>query len=416
MPAVQASGSSNAPLGQGAGRTEPGFAPAFRHVSQWGAAFLLPLFVVVCVGVANYRAGPDARAVADVAGLGVIAILGFHQLLARGTTARQSGELRRLNQEIHALRVDNDALGRANRELERRTTAGGLAAPAAIGLGPAGCTAHDAPRDRHGAVPPAVATRLDRAIAGDELILHYQPQIDLRTSEVYGVEALVRWNHPVEGLIPPDRFISTAEQTGAIVPLTAWVLEKALSQSRAWREAGIDLIMSVNISRQNLRDPELCRTVSSALTRHEVPSDRLCLELTESIVMADVEEALRVLRSLSSLGVHLSIDDFGTGYSSLSYLSRLPVEELKIDRSFVQRMATDPNDATIVASTIGLGRSLGLRVVTEGVENADTLALLGTLDCDAAQGFHFARPLPPQDFDRWLLAPDAPAIGPGPRD
>ncbi len=267
-----------------------------------------------------------------------------------------------------------------------------------------GHVAYDPAHDGHDATRLALVADLRQALDRDELAVHYQPKVDIHTGRVVGVEALVRWPHPAHGLLPPDRFIPLAEQTGLIVPLTAWVLDAALRQCRAWERTGLALEVAVNLSLRNLRDPQLCATVEGALRRHGVPAARLCLELTESVVMADAEGTRATLARLAGLGVRLAIDDFGTGYSSLSYLSLLPVHELKIDRSFVRHMATRAADATIVASTIGLGHSLGLSVVTEGVEDARTWALLGRLGGDIGQGYYVSRPLPADDLTRWVAA------------
>jgi len=267
------------------------------------------------------------------------------------------------------------------------------------GLGP---TVYDPTHDGHDATRLGLVGDLRQAIAAGAFTLHYQPKVALDSGRVCGVEALVRWPHPEHGLIPPDRFIPLAEQTGLIVPLTAWVLDEALRQGAAWAASGLEVAMAVNLSLRNLRDPQLCATVAAALARHAVSPGRLCLELTESVVMADVEGTQAVLERLAASGVRLAIDDFGTGYSSLAYLSRLPVDELKIDRSFVQRMAGTPQDQTIVASTIGLGHSLGLSIVTEGVEDAQTWALLGQMGSDEAQGYYLARPLPAPEAEVWL--------------
>ncbi len=248
----------------------------------------------------------------------------------------------------------------------------------------------------------ALIADLHRAIDEGALALHYQPKADLASGRGCGVEALARWPHPDHGLIPPDRFIPLAEQTGLIVPLTAWVLGAALRQCRAWADAGLAVEVAVNLSLRNLRDPDLYPTVANLLRRHGVPPTRLCLELTESVVMADVEGTQATLARLAALGVRLAIDDFGTGYSSLAYLSRLPVDELKIDRSFARRLTTEATNQTIVASTIGLGHSLGLRVVAEGIEDAQTWALLGRLGCDVGQGYYIARPLAADEAGAWL--------------
>jgi predicted signal transduction protein with EAL and GGDEF domain len=265
-----------------------------------------------------------------------------------------------------------------------------------------GCAVYDALTDTHSPTVLALTADLHQAIAEDQLVLHYQPQLLLQTQHVYGVEVLVRWAHPVHGLIPPDKFIPLAERTGAIIPLTAWVLDRALRQCRAWLDAGIDLSISVNISLRNLRDPELCQTLETALARYEVAPERLCLELTESMIMTDVAAAKVVLQRLAALGIRLSIDDFGTGYSSLAYIAHLPVTEVKIDRSFVQHLTTDESDAIVVASTIGLGRSLGLHSVIEGVEDAVTCDLLRAWHGDAVQGYFFSRPLPARELETWL--------------
>ena len=250
----------------------------------------------------------------------------------------------------------------------------------------------------------ALVADLRAAIQDGALILHYQPKVAIRTGKVCGVEVLVRWPHPTYGLLPPARFIPLAEQTGLIMPLTTWVIEAALGQCHAWHEAGLIVDVAVNISLSSLRDPDLCSTVERLLRRHAVPPERLCLELTESVIMADVEGTRTVLARLAALGVRLAVDDFGTGYSSLAYLSRLPVQELKIDRSFVQRLASESHDRTIVASTIGLGHSLGLRVVTEGIEDAETWDLLAGLGCDVGQGYYLSRPLPAAEIEAWLRA------------
>jgi len=265
-----------------------------------------------------------------------------------------------------------------------------------------GYAAYNPQLDHQDAARLALVSDLRGAIAAGALVLHYQPKVAVQSRQAHEVEALVRWPHPDHGLIPPDRFIPLAEQTGLIVPLTTWVLREALRQCRVWLDAGLVVQAAVNLSLRNLRDPHLVETVEDALRRHGMPPACLRLELTESVVMIDVEETQATLVRLASLGVRLSIDDFGTGYSSLAYLSRLPVDELKIDRSFARRLTTDASDKTIVASTIGLGHSLGLSVVAEGVEDARTWALLQQLGCDVGQGYHIARPLPAAEATAWL--------------
>jgi EAL domain-containing protein (putative c-di-GMP-specific phosphodiesterase class I) len=203
-------------------------------------------------------------------------------------------------------------------------------------------------------------------------------------------------------VVPPEQFIPLAEEAGLIVPLTHWVLREAIRHCGEWQRRGLPGGVAVNLSMWNVHDPHLPETVSALLRDHAVAPASLRLELTESTIMNDAARALDVLTRLNALGVRVSVDDFGTGYSSLSYLKRLPVDELKIDKSFVRDMVTDSDDAAIVASTIGLGRGLGLRVVAEGVETQDTWDLLAKLGCDVAQGYYLSRPLPADAFAQWL--------------
>jgi diguanylate cyclase (GGDEF)-like protein/PAS domain S-box-containing protein len=245
-------------------------------------------------------------------------------------------------------------------------------------------------------------SELRRAIAAGELRLYYQPKIDLKSRTVSSVEALVRWQHPSRGLIPPDQFIPLAEQTGLIGPLSHWVLEEAMRQCSEWLRAGHKLSVAINLSAWNLRDATLPKTIAAMLEHYRLPPHLLCIELTESGVMTDTHRSLDILGQIFALGVHISIDDFGTGYSSLAYLKQLPIDELKIDRSFVQQMTTNNADATIVRSTINLAHNFGLRVVAEGVEDVTTLELLATLHCDLAQGYYVSRPLPVERLECWL--------------
>jgi diguanylate cyclase (GGDEF)-like protein/PAS domain S-box-containing protein len=245
-------------------------------------------------------------------------------------------------------------------------------------------------------------SELRRAIAVGELRLYYQPKIDMKSRTVSSVEALIRWQHPSRGLIPPDQFIPLAEQTGLIRPLSHWVLEEAARQCSEWLRAGQKLRVAINLSAWNLRDATLPKTIAAMLEHYHLPPYMLCIELTESAVMTDTHRSLDILGQIFALGVHISIDDFGTGYSSLAYLKQLPIDELKIDRSFVQHMTTNNADATIVRSTINLAHSFGLRVVAEGVEDVATLELLATLHCDLAQGYYMSRPLPVEHLERWL--------------
>jgi diguanylate cyclase (GGDEF)-like protein/PAS domain S-box-containing protein len=243
---------------------------------------------------------------------------------------------------------------------------------------------------------------LRSAITRNEFKLYYQPKVEIKTGMVYGVEALIRWQHPAHGFIPPDQFIPLAEQTGLIIPLTRWVLRAALQQCHDWLHQGINLQVAVNLSAWDLRDPSLVSTIRDLLKRYHVPADRLRVELTESAAMIDPDHTLTVLKQLAEVGVSSSIDDFGTGYSSLAYLKRMIANELKIDRSFVLHITEEVADATIVGSTVQMAHSLGLKVVAEGIEDAASAQLLKQLECDIAQGYYFARPLPPQELIRWL--------------
>lgn len=245
-------------------------------------------------------------------------------------------------------------------------------------------------------------TELRLAIEQDQLVLYYQPKISHKTNKVSGVEALVRWQHPTRGLIPPDSFIPLAEQTGLIRPLTAWVLEHAVSQCAKLHDLGMLLTMAVNLSTINLKDPDLPRKITTVLEKYKLESKWLELEITESAVMDDTMQTVKVLAELDALGTRISIDDYGTGYSSLSYFRKLPLDDLKIDKSFVIGMTTNHEDATIVRSTIEMGHELGLRVVAEGVEDRHTWDQLSKLGCDAAQGYYMSRPLAPADLLIWL--------------
>jgi len=220
---------------------------------------------------------------------------------------------------------------------------------------------------------------------------------------VQSVEALLRWNHPTRGLVGPDEFIPLAQQTGLIKPLTLYVLDHALSQCRAWQRAGMTLGVAVNLSVRNLLDAEFPDQVSELLGKWRVDPSLLELEITESTVLSDPVRTKRVLDKLSAMGIALSIDDFGTGYSSLSYLSQLPVNEIKIDRTFVMNMAESDNDAVIVRSTIDLARNLGLHVVAEGVETEQAWDQLSELGCTLAQGYYLSRPVPAAELTDWLM-------------
>jgi EAL domain-containing protein (putative c-di-GMP-specific phosphodiesterase class I)/GGDEF domain-containing protein len=235
---------------------------------------------------------------------------------------------------------------------------------------------------------------LSRAIANDELRLHYQPIVDLTTGSIQGFEALVRWQHPTRGLVPPLEFIPVAEQSGLIVPLTEWVLDEALRQSRAWSDQAVRIRVSVNVGAQTLgASAALAATVERLLGKHGVEPADLCLEITESDVMTDPAHAATVLGQLKALGVRVEIDDFGTGYSSLAYLQKLPVDGIKIDRSFVTLLLHQDHTSAIVRAAIQLSHALGLDAVAEGVEDDAALQLLKDMGCDAAQGYLIARPM-----------------------
>lgn len=265
-----------------------------------------------------------------------------------------------------------------------------------------GFAIYDERDDQHSAERLSLMSELRHAVEHDELTLYYQPKVDLATHAVKYVEALVRWEHPTRGLIPPDEFIPFAEQTGYIKSISRWVAEKAIAQCSRWHALGLDLKVSINVSARDLMQAELPETLDALLHKYKVQPSWLWIEITESAIMDDPNHAIETLDQLHRLGIHLSIDDFGTGYSSLSYLKRMPVDELKIDKSFVMGMADDKGDETIVRSTIDLGHNMGLKVVAEGVENEAVLDHLKLLRCDLAQGYHVSRPLPPEKLEIWL--------------
>ena len=261
---------------------------------------------------------------------------------------------------------------------------------------------YDAETDTYRPERLTLVGELRRAIERRELVLHYQPKATLAEGRVCGVEALVRWQHPERGLVPPDVFIPIAEHTGLIRPLTLFVVEEALRQCRSWRDQGFDLSIAVNVAMRNILDEEFPTELARMLERYDVAPEVLELELTETSVLADPPRAKEILQRLRDTGVRLAVDDFGTGYASLSYLSELPVDEIKIDRSFVIGMDSDEQHARIVRSTIDLGRNLDLTVVAEGVESAAVWSQLLELGCDSAQGYFLARPLPSSELTRWL--------------
>ena len=249
----------------------------------------------------------------------------------------------------------------------------------------------------------SLLTELRAAISEGQLRLYLQPKLSLDTGKVVGAEALVRWQHPQRGLVPPLQFIPFAEKTGFIRQLTLWVFEEAARHWHMLMGEGLLITLSVNLSTRDLLDPELPQKFQALLTQHDVPAEAFCLEITESAIMDDPQRAQATLERLHAMGFSLSIDDFGTGYSSLAYLKKLPVDELKIDQSFVKNMETDGDDAKIVRSTVELAHNLGLSVVAEGVENEAVWLLLRELGCDQAQGYHMGRPMPANAFSEWSV-------------
>jgi EAL domain-containing protein (putative c-di-GMP-specific phosphodiesterase class I) len=240
---------------------------------------------------------------------------------------------------------------------------------------------------------------LRRALELGEFAIHYQPKVNLRTREITGAEALIRWTHPIRGLVSPAQFIPVAEDCGLILPIGNWVLREACKQARAWANAGLPLAtMAVNISAMEFRNELFLKGVFAILSDTGLDPRFLELELTESVLIKRAEYAASVLRTARAAGVQVAVDDFGTGYSSLSYLRKFPIDTLKIDQSFIRQITTAPGDANIVTAIISMGRSLNLRVVAEGVETPQELAFLQAHDCEEAQGYYFSRPVTPQQF------------------
>jgi diguanylate cyclase (GGDEF)-like protein len=261
--------------------------------------------------------------------------------------------------------------------------------------------------DRYSPRRLSLAGSLRQAIADGQIVLYFQPKADLASGRIVGVEALARWQHPELGLIGPMEFVPIAEQTGLIGPLTSHVLDAALGQVKEWRDAGLELSVAVNLSARSFLDTQLVVEIPRLLERWDVDASLLELEITESMLMLDPGRARVTLERLSAIGLSLSVDDFGTGYSSLANLKRLPVDVIKIDKSFVMDMAHDASDAAIVRSTIDLAHNLGLRVVAEGVENQESWRRLREQGCDLAQGFHVSRPLPGEELGRMIAAHEA---------
>ncbi|TIU22921.1 MAG: EAL domain-containing protein, partial [Mesorhizobium sp.] len=248
---------------------------------------------------------------------------------------------------------------------------------------------------------------LRNALVRSEFTLVYQPQVDLRSGQVFAVEALVRWNHPTRGTIPPTAFIPTAEETGLIVPIGDWVLHEACRQAKAWQDAGLPpMTVCVNVSARQFRERNLISRVVNALTESGLEAGYLELEVTESLIMQDIDLAVATMNELQSLGVQISIDDFGTGYSSLSALKTFPVARLKIDKSFINDLAADENDQAVASAVISLGQKLHLRVIAEGVETDDQVAFLRKNNCDEMQGYHFSKPVSASDIEELLRHKD----------
>jgi len=249
---------------------------------------------------------------------------------------------------------------------------------------------------------------LRHAIERQELVLYYQPRVDAQSSRLNGVESLIRWQHPQHGLIAPDSFIPAAEESGLIVSIGAWVIREACRQQLAWREAGAgDIAVSINLSAIQLKSGTLVATLREVLREFPVTPGQIEFELTESILMDNVDDTIATLHAIKALGFALSIDDFGTGYSSLNYLCRFPLDKLKIDMSFVQDIHGSPQNLAVTKTIIGLGHTLGLTVTAEGVESAADADVLRHAGCDELQGFYFARPMPQAHFMAWLAHSDA---------
>lgn len=266
-----------------------------------------------------------------------------------------------------------------------------------------GVEVYVADRDRNSASRLALLGGLRTALENGELQVHYQPKVSLDSGGVVGVEALVRWHHPQRGLVMPDEFIPMAEHSGLMAPLTEHVIDVSLAQVARWRMAGLEVPVAVNVSMRDLHGRDLVGVVASALERHDLPASMLVLELTERVLTRDSGEVNATLNSLRRLGVAASLDDFGTGYSSMVLLKKLPISEIKIDRSFVSRLTADPGDVTIVASIVDLAHGLGMKAIAEGVESEEVWDLLRRLRCDAAQGWYISRPMDAENATAWLL-------------
>ena len=257
-------------------------------------------------------------------------------------------------------------------------------------------------QDQHSASRLALVSELRHALEQNQLVVHYQPTVDIRQKRVVGVEALLRWQHPIRGILQPSEFIPLAEQTGLIKGITLFVLNESLQQLHQWQTKGVHLRMAVNLSARNLNDPDLVKHIDGLLNHWQVLPEQLQLDITESAIMEDPPRAMSALSQIHAMGIKLSIDDFGTGYSSLAYLKQLPVHEIKVDRSFVEGMVDNNEDRVIVRSTVDLAFNMGHRVIAEGVNSKETLALLASMGCDHAQGFFISKPLHANELYQWL--------------
>jgi len=260
---------------------------------------------------------------------------------------------------------------------------------------------YDYEQDQHSVNRLALKHKLQKALQGEELELHYQPQVDCRTMKVVGVEALLRWHSPESGMIPPDVFIPLAEESGLIKSLTEWVISEAIKQQTVWRQGGLSMHISINLSAWNLLDPELDKFVLKHFEENKVEKGSVAFEITESVMMTDTEQSLKMMRNLQDIGSDIIVDDYGTGFSSLAYLKRFPVKELKIDKSFVINMIKNENDSVIVKSTIDLAHNLGLKVIAEGVETEEVLDALRVLGCDMVQGYFVEKPMSASRLPGW---------------
>ncbi|OAH96787.1 putative bifunctional diguanylate cyclase/phosphodiesterase [Methylomonas methanica] len=265
-----------------------------------------------------------------------------------------------------------------------------------------GYTTYAPSYDDHSPRRLTLMSELRQAIEKEQLHIYYQPKVSVATGHVYGAEALVRWQHPKHGFISPDEFIPMAERTRVIKHLTSWVLKQSFKHCAEWRKRGWELIISVNLSAKDLHDPELPDVMAGVAAAANIKPGWMMLEITESSIMTDPERAMEVIQRLNEMGYKLSIDDFGTGYSSLAYLKRMPLTELKIDKSFVVDLLHSENDAVIVKATINLAHNLGLQVTAEGVETQEIMDKLSSYKCDLAQGYLFSKPMPFEDFGVWL--------------